>query len=99
MNLIKIKNGKIEVVNERGVLQRSFGSNVMNACFNDKQNLIVATYISGRVETLNERGHLQKPIVNLGAVEARWMGDDIAVTTKQGKTEIRSLTGALKRTI
>lgn len=99
MNLIKIKNGKIEVVNERGILQRSIGSNVLNACFNEKQNLIVATNISGKVETLNERGILQKTIANTGAVDARWMGEDIAVTTKQGKTEIRSLTGILKRTI
>ncbi len=99
MNLIKIKNGKIEVVNERGILQRSFGSNILNACFNEKQNLILATNISGKVEMLNERGILQRTISNTAAVEARWMGEDIAVTTKQGKTEIRSQSGALKRTI
>ena len=51
------------------------------------------------MELLNDRGILQRTIVNTGAVNARFSGDDILVETNKGKTEIRSQSGLLKKTI
>lgn len=100
MKLIKIKDGKITLVNERGiVLSPSFGRDVVSAFLNSAENLIVVTYISGKVELFNERGILQRTIINTGAVNARFSGDDILVETNKGKTEIHSQSGMLKKTI
>jgi hypothetical protein len=101
MKIIKLKDGKITLVNERGVSVGvgAFGREVVSAFFNDKQDLIVTTLKSGKVETLNERGVIQKIIVNTGAVNARFAGDDIVVETTKGKTELRSQTGVLKKTL
>ena len=99
MLLTKIKSGKVEVVNERGILQGSFGSKAIAAYFNDKQDLIVVTLESGKVELTNQRGILKRTIVNTGAKNARFVGEDLAIETDKGKTEIRSQTGTLKRTI
>lgn len=102
MKFIKLKDGKITLVNERGMPVGSagaFGRDVVSAFLNDKQDLIVATLKSGKVEILNERGILQKTVVNIGAVNARFAGDDVLVETSKGKTELRSQSGLLKRTL
>jgi len=100
MKFIKLKDGKITLVNERGIaLIGAFGREVVAAFLNDKQDLIVATLKSGKVEILNDRGILQKTVVNNGAVNARFAGDDILVETNKGKTELRSQSGILKKTL
>jgi hypothetical protein len=99
MLLAKIKKGKVEIVNERGVLQHSFGVNIMEACLNENQDLVVITYANGKVDLTNIRGMLKKTIVNTGAKSARFFGDDISIVNDKGKTEIRSQTGMLKKTI
>jgi hypothetical protein len=100
MKIIKIKDGKISIVNERGIaLFPTFGKDVISAFYNDKQDLVVATLSNGKVELLSERGLIKKTVINSGAVNARFSGEDLIVETNKGKTEIRSQTGLLKRTI
>lgn len=99
MLLAKIISGKVEIVNERGLLQHSFGSKAIDAYLNDKQDLVVVTYENGKVDLTNIRGLVQRTIVNSGARNARFMGDDITIQNDKGKTEIRSKTGILKKTI
>ncbi len=99
MTILKIKNGKIELVNDRGVLQRAFAGDVIHGDINDKENLVAVVYKSGKVETLNERGMLQKNIVSSGAVYAKFYGEDIVVGYKDGKYELRANHGTLKRTL
>lgn len=100
MKIIKLKDSKITLVNERGMtLSSAFGRDVVTASLNDKQDLIVATLKSGKVEILNERGMLQKTVVNTGAVNARFAGDDVLIETNKGKTELRSQSGMLKKTL
>jgi len=102
MKIIKIKNGKILLVNERGMAvggRGEFGRDIVSAFLNDKEELIVATTTSGKVELMNERGVLKRTIVNVGAVNARFAGEDIIVETKNGKLELRSQTGLLKKNL
>jgi hypothetical protein len=51
---------------------------------------------NGKVEIRRDTGNT---IGNGDASSARWMGDDVAITTNKGKTEIRRATGNLIRTI
>ena len=98
MKIIKIVDGKINIVNERGIAQFApFGKDVISAFYNDKQDLIVATFGNGKVEFLTERGLVKRTLINSGAVNARWSGEDIIVDTDKGTAEIRSQTGLLKR--
>lgn len=100
MKIIKIVDGSIHIVNERGIAQfPSFGKGVVMAFYNDRQDLIVATFKNGKVELLTERGLVKRTIINSGVVNARFIGDDVFVETQKGDTEIRSQTGLLKRRI
>jgi len=54
---------------------------------------------NGKVEVRKDTGSLLRTIGNGDATSARWMGDDVAITTNKGKTEIRKSSGSLIRTI
>ena len=54
---------------------------------------------NGKVEIRDDRGKLKRTIGNDDAVSARWYGKDIAIATTKGKTEIRTETGTLIRSI
>mgnify|MGYP001344647203 FL=1 len=98
--IIKVVNGRINIVNNKGlVLSPVICNDVVTAFFNDAQDLIVATFRDGRVELLKERGLVQRTIVKSGALSARFYGEDVLIETDKGKTEIRNRRGLLKRTI
>ena len=100
MKIIKIVNGQISIVNERGIaLFPKFGKDVVMAFYNEKQDLIVATFKNGKLQLFSERGLVKRTVLNSGVINARFIGDDIFVETDKGKTEIRTQTGLLKRTI
>ena len=100
MKIIKIVDGRITIVNERGIfLFPTFGKDIVSAFYNDKQDLIVATLRNGKVELFTERGLVRRTVVNTDAVNARLSGDDLIIDTIRNKTEIRSQTGMLKKTI
>ena len=100
MKIIKIQNGTIHLVNERGIaIAATFGKDIISAFYNDKQDLIVAMFKTGKVELLNEHGLVNRVVINSGALNARFVGEEILIETIKGKTEIRSQMGLLKKTI
>jgi len=100
MNILQIKNGKVEIRKDNGSLIRTIGfGDAVSADFNHDQSLVVITTIKGKVELRKENGSLIRTIVNSDATNARWHGADIAVTTNKGKTELRKESGSLIRTI
>lgn len=54
---------------------------------------------NGKVEIRKDSGSLIRTIGNGDAINARWYGSDIAVTTNKGKTELRKESGSLIRTL
>jgi phage baseplate assembly protein W len=52
---------------------------------------------SGKVEIRKDNGSLVRNIGNGDAVNARWYGADIAITTNKGKTDLRKEYGSLIR--
>jgi len=100
MNIIKIIDGRIHQVNERGIaLHPVICRNVVSAFYNSSENLIVVTFSDGMVQLVNLRGIIERTIVKTGAANALFSGQDILVQTIKGKTEIRSQTGLLIRTV
>lgn len=100
MNILQIKNGKVEIRKDSGSLVRTIGNgDAISADFNSDQTLVVITTIKGKVEIRKESGSLVRSIGNGDATNARWHGSDIAVTTSKGKTELRKESGSLIRTL
>ena len=99
MDLLIIKNGKVEIRKESGTLVRTVGnSDAIAAGFNSDQTLIVITTVKGKVEIRNVNGTLLRTIGNCDATSASWHGDDIMINTTKGKTELRKAGGTLIRT-
>jgi len=100
MNILQIKNGKVDIRKDNGSLVRTIGSgDAIAADFNGDQSLVVITTIKGKVEIHKENGSLVRTIGNGDATNTRWYGSDIAVTTNKGKTELRKESGSLIRTL
>jgi hypothetical protein len=100
MNILQIKNGKVDIRKNNGSLVRTIGNgDAVAADFNDNQTLVVITTIKGKVEIRKENGALVRTIGNGDATNAKWYGSDIAVTTNKGKTELRKESGSLIRTL
>jgi hypothetical protein len=100
MNILQIKNGKVEIRKDTGSLVRSIGNgDAISADFNSDQSLVAITTVKGKVEIRKESGSLVRTIGNGDAVSARWHGSDIAITTSKGKTELRKESGSLIRTL
>ena len=100
MNILQIKNGKVEIRKDNGSLIRTIGNgDAVSADFNQDQSLVVITTIKGKVEVRKENGSLLRTIGNGDANNAKWYGTEIAITTNKGKTEIRKENGSLIRTM
>jgi uncharacterized cupin superfamily protein len=100
MNILIIKNGKVEIRKENGSLIRAIGNgDAISADFNINQSLIVVTTLKGKVEIRRENGSLVRAIGNGDATNAKWYGSDVAITTNKGKTELRKENGSLIRTL
>ena len=96
MNIVQVKNGKVELRSDRGLLVRTVvSSGAVYADINAEQSLITTT--NGKVELRNDRGNLVRTIVNSGVVQARFSGKDILLMTNNGKTELRNDRGSLIR--
>jgi hypothetical protein len=100
MNILQIKNGKVEIRKDTGSLIRTIGNgDAVAADFNANQTLVVITTIKGKVEIRKDSGSLVRTIGNGDAINAKWYGSDIAITTSKGKTELRKESGSLIRTL
>lgn len=97
MYIVKITNSRVELYNERGCYQRTIvSSNAVYADIDMTQTKIVVTLSNGRVELYNERGCYQRTIFNGNATQARWAGNDIAVSVN-GHVEMYSDRGCYLR--
>ena len=100
MNILQIKNGKVEIRKDNGSLVRVIGNgDALYADFNNNQSLVVITTIKGKVQIRKENGSLIREIGNGDATQAKWYGQELAIITSKGKTEIRKENGSLVRTI
>ena len=100
MNILQIKNGKVEIRKDNGSMVRIIGNgDAISADIKGDQTLIAITTIKGKVEIRKDNGSLVRNIGNGDATNAKWYGSDIAVTTNKGKTELRKENGSLIRII
>ena len=101
MNILQIKNGKIEIRrHDNGSLQRIIGNgDAVSADFNGDQSLVVITTQKGKVEIRRANNSLLRTIGNGDATCAKWYGSEIAISTNKGKTELRKENGSLIRTL
>ena len=100
MNILKLKNGKVEIRKENGSLIRTIGTgSATSADFNSDQSLVLITTLKGKVEIRKESGSLIRTIGNGNATFARFQGSDIAITLSNGKIELRKENGSLIRTL
>jgi len=97
MNILILKNGKVEIRNVNGTMVATIGNgDVIFADFNDDQTLIVITTSKGKVEIRKPNGTIVSSSIGNGdATGARWYGNEIAISTKDGKTEIRNINGSI----
>ena len=99
MNLLQIKNGKVEIRKDNGNLVRVIGrGDAIAANFNSDQTLVAITTNEGKVEIRKDNRNLVRTIGNGDATNANWHGNDIAVNTSKGKIELRKDNGNLIRT-
>jgi hypothetical protein len=82
MNILKLNSGKVEVRKDSGTLIRTIGNgDAVFADFNAVQTHVLTTTNKGKVEVRKESGTLERTIGNGDATSARWMGNDVAITT------------------
>ena len=86
MNILQLKNGKVEIRKSNGALVRTIGQgDAISANFNNDQSLVVITTVKNKVEIRKENGALVRTIGSGNAKDARWHGNDIAISTDKGK--------------
>ena len=98
MNILLVKNGKIEIKNGNGNLITTFGNHISNAEFNYNQSLIIIVLSNGKIELRKNNGSLIREM-NLNAIYAKWYDNNILITTKNNKNELRNINGSLIKNI
>jgi len=96
MKNVRVKNGKVELRDERDVLIRKLGNGTnVSAELNSDGSLLLMTTIWGRVELRNDIGSILKTIVFRRARSANFLGNNILITRNNGKSELRKVDGTL----
>ena len=99
MNILKIENGRLELRDIQGRLIRTLVSTgVVYGDINADQTLVLVTLSSGKVELRDIQGRMVRPIVSADAVNAKFYGNDIFITTNKGG-ELRDIQGRFIRRI
>jgi hypothetical protein len=63
MNILQIKNGKVEIRKDNGALVRTIGQgDAISANFNGNQSLVVITTVKNKVEIRKDNGALVRTI-------------------------------------
>lgn len=100
MNIPQIKIGKLEIRKNAESLIRTFGSgNAVAADFNQDQSLLAITLANGKVGIRKDSVNFVRTIGIDILPNTRLNGEEIAIETDKGKTELRKASGALIRTI
>ncbi len=80
-----------------GNIGRTISTNVRYAVFNEDNNTFLVTKLDGSVHTLDKYGNSIRKIFS-GAVEARYMDNDILVRTNEGN-KIIDIYGNILRSV
>lgn len=94
----KILNRSLYLCDRYGNLGRRISENVAFGTFDDKTSTFLVTKMDGKVELKDINGNLQK-IISSDAYEARFLGSEIILRKKDGKTCIVDRFGNLRRYI
>lgn len=90
-----IKSGILNTCDRYGNIIRRICQSVNYACFSEKENIFVVTYLNGRVETLDTYGNRIRFICE-GALEARFQDTNISIRCKN-ENQLRDRYGNLIR--
>lgn len=100
MNLVKVKDEKVILMNDRGsIITTIVNHSAINADISNDGKLIVITFKDGKVILYNDRSSIVNTICGHSAISAKFSGDEIAVSMKTGKIELRKQNGSLIRTL
>ena len=100
MNFTGIKNGKVEVFNEKFNLLRTIGNgDALESSLNTDGTLALITTVNGEVELWDEYCSLVLTIEDVDAKRATFRGEEIIILTKNGTIESRKLNGEIIRVL
>lgn len=96
-NIIKLRNGRAEIITENGSYMGYYGyGNVIAANFNHDQTLMLLTYASGRVELRKSPNTIVVTYNASNAIDAKWhKNNEILIYRADGKIERRKLNGTI----
>ncbi len=98
--ILRLKSGRVEILNENGSYVGSIGGgNVVAADFNNEQTMVLLTLSNGKVELRKSSGSLVRTY-NVNAIDARWhKNEEVLIYKANGKIERRKLNGTLIRVL
>jgi hypothetical protein len=100
MSVIKIDNGQVAIYHDNGNLEGILSvTDVRSAAFSPDESLILVTQNNGYVMLHNRNSYNHEGIVVTNAIDAKWSGDDIAVTHQDGRVVLYAKNGNHIRTL
>ena len=99
MNVI-IKNGRVNLIDSKGsIINQICGNNPTQASLSNNEKNIVVTFKEGKVLVYDLKGHICGTITNNDGVSAIFSGNDVVLSKKNGKSELRKINGSIIRTL
>ena len=89
---VRVKNGRIELCTSEGGIRASFRTD-------SDEKYILATFKNGNVKLINPNGGgiIRDIVANAEAIRAIFDGDNVLVTLKDGRTQLRTMYGGILR--
>lgn len=98
--IVKIKNGRIVLINDKGQVTRTYGLNIRTAILNYDESLILAIKGQDKLQLIDaHHGTVRRQIAVPRIVDARFDGDNIAITLDNGVIRIIRQNGQFIREI
>lgn len=100
-NIIRLRNGRAEIITENGSYAGYYGyNNVIAASFNYNQTLMLLTYANGKVELRKSPNTIVRTYNVSNAIDAKWhKKDEVLIYRADGKIERRNINGTIIRTL
>lgn len=92
--VVKMDGDKVKFYNEHGSLVNTFRDNAISAEINSARTLLIVTLENGNVQLFNDHLSLINTSIADNASDAKFSGDNIIVTLRNGKRELRKANGA-----